>query len=460
VKHKPFKPLFSLFSFFAVIILLAGCGSGDDNPILSSNADLASLTVSSGVLNPSFDSSIVAYDTMFIGQSQITVTPTAGDTAQTIRVNGIAVASGQASGAIVLNPGSNTISIIVTAADGITTKTYTISAGCLTQQAYIKASNTGMADWFGCSVSLSGDTLAVGACYEASSATGVNGNQADNSAMGSGAVYIFTRSGATWTQQAYIKASNTEAWDSFGSSVSLSGDTLAVGAYAEASSATGVNGNQTDNSAPNSGAVYLFTRSGNIWTQQAYIKASNTGAGDLFGYSVSLSGDALAVGAFTEDSNATGVNGSQGDNSAPDSGAVYVFTRSGSTWTQQAYIKASNTNADDWFGGHVSLSGDTLAVGAYGEASSSTGINGNQTDNSALNSGAVYVFTRNGTIWTQQAYIKASNTDADDRFGRSVSLSGDALAVGAFDEDSKATGVNVNQADNSALGSGAVYILR
>ena len=191
--------------------------------------------------------------------------------------------------------------------------------------------------------------------------------------------------------EAYLKASNTGWTDLFGHSVSLSGDTLAVGASQERSSATGVNGSQSDNSARNSGAVYIFTRSGRTWSQQAYLKASNTGADDIFGHSVSLSGDTLAVGAIFEDSSATGVNGSQSDNSEGASGAVYVFTRNGTTWSQQAYLKASNTGAGDWFGYSVSLSGDTLAVGAVGEDSSATDVNGDQKDNGATESGAVYV---------------------------------------------------------------------
>ncbi len=203
--------------------------------------------------------------------------------------------------------------------------------------------------------------------------------------------------------------------------------------------------------------MYVFTRSGATWTQQAYIKASNTGVNDQFGFSVALSADTLAVGAKREDSNATGINGNQTDNSTADSGAVYVFTRSGTTWTQQAYIKASNTDLDDSFGDSVALEGDTLAVGANEEDSNATGINGNQADNSAANSGAVYVFTRSGTTWTQQAFIKASNTDALDNFGQTA-LSGNTLAVGASLEDSIATGINGNQADNSTADSGAVYI--
>ncbi len=140
-------------------------------------------------------------------------------------------------------------------------------------------------------------------------------------------------------QQAYLKASNTGANDFFGASVAISGNTVVVGAYGEDSAATGVNGNQANNSAIDSGAAYVFVRSGSTWTEQAYLKASNTGAGDFFGASVAISGDTVVVGAYTEDSVATGVNGNQANNGATDSGAAYVFVRSGSTWTQQAYLK-------------------------------------------------------------------------------------------------------------------------
>ena len=119
------------------------------------------------------------------------------------------------------------------------------------------------------------------------------------------------------------------------------------------------------------GAVYVFTRTAGVWTQQAYLKASN--AGGLFGYGLALAGDTLAVGAPFEASNATGVNGDQTDNSAPNAGAVYVFTRTAGVWTQQAYLKASNTDAGDRFGEDVVLDGDTLAVGARFEASNATG---------------------------------------------------------------------------------------
>jgi hypothetical protein len=305
---------------------------------------------------------------------------------------------------------------------------------------YFKHSDTAGLDNIGYAISLSADgsTLAVGGAGPV-----VSGGF-------TGAVYVFNRDGSgEWRQQAYIKASNGDLADSFGESVALSsdGNTLVAGALGEASSATGIGGDQSDNSAPGAGAVYVFTRSGSTWSQQAYIKASNTEANDRFGAVVSISGDGdtIAIAALWESSTATGISGDQSSNGAYNSGAVYVFTRSGSSWSQQAYIKASNTGGGDRFGSSLSLDagGHTLAVGADQEASNATGVDGDQTDNSAI-SGAIYVFVRIVT-WTQQAYLKSSNSEYGDGFGGSVSLSADGgvLAVGAPGEDSSAVGVGV-----------------
>src|SRR6185295_4552712 len=190
---------------------------------------------------------------------------------------------------------------------------------------------------FAYTVAVSGDTVVVGAPDEDSSATGVNGNQIHNQAQSAGAAFVFVRSGTTWSQQAYLKASNTGTNDFFGISVAVAGDTAVGSAYEEDSSATGVNGDQVNNNAQDSGAAYVFARSGTTWSQQAYLKASNTGAGDTFGFSVALSGDTVVVGAIAEDSSATGVNGDQSNNGDGDSGAAYVYVRDGTTWNPQAY---------------------------------------------------------------------------------------------------------------------------
>ncbi len=262
-------------------------------------------------------------------------------------------------------------------------------------------------------------------------------------------------------QQAYLKPSNTDDGDAFGLSVSLSGDTLVVGAYGESSAATGVNGNEADNSAPLAGAAYVFVRTGGSWVQQAYLKASNSEAGDGFGVSASISGDTLVVGAPGEDSFAAGVNGDETNNAATSAGAAYVFVRAGSTWSQQAYLKASNTERADSFGFSAFVSDDTIVIGAYredGGAAGVTGVNGDESDNSMSRAGAAYVFVRAGDSWSQQAYLKAPNAEADDEFGRFVSVSGGTVVVGSPFEDSAATGVNGDPSDNSGDATGAAYV--
>jgi hypothetical protein len=432
---------------------------------------------------------------------------------------------------------------------------YSRSGAQWARQAYVKASNAGAGDYFGSSVALSadGNTMAVAAHWESSAATGVNGNQADDSLAQAGAVYVFTRSGARWTQQAYLKASNTGRkggtdedpgdGDQFGFSLALSADgsTLAVGANSEDSNAAGVKSDPNDDSFNSAGAVYVFARSGTAWRQQAYLKAdasTNTGLGDQFGFSVALSangntlaagvydesgsgrtvnapidrmrggsgavyvfarndatwtreaylktwnaeggdswgvsvaladdGNTLATGSLDEDCVCTGVVSAPSDVGAGDqkadlsTGAVAIFVRSGAAWGQQAYIKASNTGQDDWFGVRLALSGDgnTLAAGAPNEDGAAQGVNGRQDDDSATEAGAMYLFTRSGGTWSQLVFVKGANTEAFDEFGGAVGLSRDGrtMVVGAKGEDSSARGVNGSQADNSLDEAGAVYV--
>lgn len=399
--------------------------------------------------------------------------------------------------AVVLSGDGNTLAVGVPYEDGPPVQSaahsgavyvFARTGGTWSQQSYLRASNAGgwddtsrippQGDFFGRAIAISadGNTLAVGAPGEDSSAVGIDGDQSSNASLNSGAVYVFTRSGGAWSQQAYVKASNTGGLpamccapgDLFGSSVALSadGNTLAVGAPGEDSNAVGVNGNQLDNSAESSGAVYVFTRTSGTWSQQAYVKASNSDIGDLFGTAVALSGDGemLAVGADSEDSSATGIGGNQADNSAINAGAVYIFARTAGSWSQRAYVKASNANANDFFGRDLALSqdGTVLAVGATGESSSSRVINGDEGDNSAISTGAVYVLSRAADVWVQQAYLKASNAESGDSLGTALALSGDGtvLAVGAPSESSSAKGIGGNQGDNTAPSAGATYVFR
>ncbi|MEZ4368372.1 MAG: hypothetical protein R2939_19145 [Kofleriaceae bacterium] len=333
------------------------------------------------------------------------------------------------------------------------------------QEAYLKASNPGVDDYFGIALALSADgsRLAVGASGEASAATGSGGDEGNDLAPQAGAVYVFTRAGSVWAQEAYLKASNTDLGDYFGIAVALSadGDRLAVGAHAEDSAATGAGGDQASNAALQAGAVYVFTRAGSAWAQEAYLKASNTDGDDYFGHAVTLSADGgrLVVGAFGEASDAAG---DPLGNAAPSAGAAYVFARTGTAWSQEAYLKAAHPDPGDTFGWSVAMSadGDRVAVGAYVEASDATGTGGDETSNAAPFAGAVYVFARGGTTWQQEAYLKASNTDASDVFGTSLAWAADGsrLVVGAYGEASDATGINGDQASNAASLAGAAYV--
>jgi hypothetical protein len=354
------------------------------------------------------------------------------------------------------------------------------------QDAYLKASDAEANDYFGYSVAISGSTIVVGAYGEDSSQTTITNADgsasSDNGAGNSGAVYVFKRDGSgNWIQDAYLKASNAEANDWFGLSVAISGSTIVVGATDEDSNQTTITNTDgsasSDNSASNSGAVYVFKRdAAGDWIQDAYLKASNAEANDRFGRSVAISGSTIVVGAVYEDSSQTTITNADGaassDNSATDSGAVYVFKRDAAgNWIQDAYLKASNAEGGDYFGVSVAISGSTIVVGAGQEDSNQTTITNNDgqpghpDNDSAYNSGAVYVFKRDGNgDWIQDAYLKASNAEASDWFGMSVAISGSTIVVGAHFEDSNQTTIDnadgSASADNSASWSGAAYVFR
>ncbi len=318
------------------------------------------------------------------------------------------------------------------------TACYPLTIDPVAQQAFLKASNAGENDRFGWSVSISGDTAVVGAPDERSNAVGINSDEADNSAAQRGAAYVFVRAGSTWTQQAYLKPSNFTPHSKFGEDVSICGDTIVVGSMTESSGATGVNGDTTGPALSHSGAAYVFVRTGTMWSQQAYLKASNTGGpyvsegwiqGEHFGGSVAISGDTIVVGAKHEDSDATGINGDELNDLAFNSGAAYIFRRTGTVWAQEAYLKASNTGTWDRFGYDVAISGETVLVSANGEDAAASGVDGDESDNSALFSGAAYIFVRSGTTWSQEAYLKPGDFLAHEGFGHSVAISNNTAIV-------------------------------
>lgn len=261
------------------------------------------------------------------------------------------------------------------------------TGGVWNQQAILIASDASPNHNFGYSVSVFGDTLVVGSL-------------SDNAAGATdpGAAYVFTQTGGVWTEQAKLTASDAAGGDRFGVAVSIYGDTVLIGA----------NGDDTTGGT-NTGSAYVFTRSGGLWTQQAKLIASDAAAQDFFGAPLALEGD-MAVIAAPVDDNANGGN----------AGSAYVFTRSGSTWIQQAKLTPSNGAANDIFGSSVALSGDTALIGANGHAGGS---------------GSVYAFIRVAGTWTQQAELRASDFAGGDQFGYSAVLSGGLAVIGADGDD-------------------------
>jgi hypothetical protein len=258
------------------------------------------------------------------------------------------------------------------------------SGGTWAQQAELFALDGAVNDQFGCSVSLSGDTALVGAY-------GHDSNE--------GSAYVFTRSGTTWDQQEQLLASDGATNDQFGLSVALDGDTALIGAHWD---------EEIDDD--DSGSVYVFIRTGTAWSQQQKLLASDAAAYDEFGLSVSLSGDTALIGAPKNDAAST-------------PGSAYVFIRTGMTWSQQQKLVASDGTAPDYFGCSVYVDGDSALVGSFWG-------DGMQTD-----SGSAYVFSRSGATWTQQAKVFASDGGGYEEFGYSVALSGEFALIGAFGDD-------------------------
>ena len=353
---------------------------------------------------------------------------------------------------------------------------YKENAGSWDQIAYIKPPNPGVDDHFGQILSLSGNMLAVGVDQEDSSHQGIISGSvisSDEDASNSGAVYMFEFDGTNWSQQAWIKSNNSEMGDLFGDRLDLDGDTLVVVASGEDSASTLItNGSSvpSDNDADGSGAAFVYRLYGSEWRQEAYIKPGNNHLNSTV-RDVHLSGNLLAVGVGDASSQSTITNGTTSslDVSSLESGAVFLYRRDGVNWEQEAYIKPSNSNADDRFE-EVAVVGSTLVVGAEREASSDSVItngSGASTDNTYTNyPGAAYVFRRELGNWIQEAYLKPPNNDAayGARFGWRVDISGDTIAVGVPDEDSINIGTIVNGSsvavETSGTNIGAIYVFR
>jgi hypothetical protein len=328
------------------------------------------------------------------------------------------------------------------------------------QSAYLKASDSQPAASFGAALALSESTLVVGAPNHS-----ISGAKAINA---SGAAYVFERGAGGWFQSALLQAAHPDDYDYFGTAVATRGDIVVVGAPGESSSATTVDGDDTNNGVGHSGAAYIFKRDHQGYKQTTYLKPTNTRADAAFGSSVALDDATVAVGAPGESSSGRGVDSRKNDADAPYSGAVYVFAAAGETYEQAAYLKASNADAGDVFGSSLAFDGGVLAVAAcgasygngspaFGEDGAATGVGGAANDDLAEQSGAVYLFSANDGVWQQLAYVKASNAEAKDYFGRSLALADGDLAIGA-EMESAGWAEPLDPSDNSVKGSGAAYV--
>jgi len=432
------------------------------------------------------------------------------------------------------------------------------------QEAYVKASNTGRDDAFGSSTAIDGDFMVIGAPGEDSAST-----PEDNDLAGSGAAYVFKRTGCEWEQTAFLKGTDTGVNTFFGASVAIDGDIVVVGAprdnageldsgaafiferngedwalveelqpplpsgQLDFGSSVDVDGDRVIVGAPGQfngtptegGTVYVYDRVGDEWPETTPLKAPNFDGGHGFGNDVGVSGGTIVVGAPGEDS-AVGTIQTPNNTDAPQSGAAYVFVLDDGAWGFEAYLKATNIDASAGFGrsvaidgstvvvsasredaavadsgavyvfegptfsspvriaaaepglgdlfgastesytvgvstnGGVAVDGDRILVGAIREDSDAVGIDGDAGNDLSPQTGAAYVFERGDGSWAQSTYLKSSNPEFQDHFGRGVAISGELLVVGAYGEDSAATGVNGDQVTDDTAGrnSGAAYV--
>jgi len=268
------------------------------------------------------------------------------------------------------------------------------------QQAKLTANDATQGDSFGWSIGFSGDTAIIGAPHD------------DDKGNKSGSAYVFTRTGNTWIQQAKLTATDGSEGDVFGISASLSGDTVVIGA------------DLNEEKGFNAGAAYVFTRTDNIWTQQAKLMANDGAKGDIFGVRVALDGDTALISARRDDDDIMGV----------DSGSAYVFTRTRNTWSQQAKLTAPDGAADDRFARSVALDGDTAVIGAMFQ------------DEKGENSGSAYVFKRTGNTWHFNTQLTADDGAAGDVFGWHTSLIDNRAIISA------------NRDNDKGENSGSVYL--
>jgi len=358
---------------------------------------LTALEVVGATLTPAFSPDLSEYRVELPIVALQAVVRASGPTGTHVQVDTHPVATGEAWVSPVLPLGDTTLELSVVSAAGVRS-TYSIAvhrAG--SEVAYLKAGSPSESDLMGTAIDLDGDTLVVATYLDDSSATRIDGDEANDDARDTGAAYVYVRNGGGWTRQAYLKASDAMPNDRMGGQAAISGDTLVLGALsADASGISSI--------APRPGHARVFVRSGGMWKEQAKLSPKDGTAADWFGYGVSIEGDTIVVGA------------PHFGGRADSGGTAYVFTRTGETWTEVSTVRPRNPVASSMFGSNVAIRGDTLLVAAEQEASGQ---------------GAVYVFARNAGGWMELQRLAADEPADSKNFGYGMALRGGTLAVGA-----------------------------
>lgn len=308
----------------------------------------------------------------------------------------------------------------------------TRSSGNWSEQQKLLASDTDSYKRFGNAVDISGSHLVIGAMGD------------DHSGPATGAAYIFQNENGSWQEKAKLFESNADRDDEFATSVAIDGSTVLIGvpgdedetgsayiytgsgaSWSEQQILTDGNGVQDDKygysvalegdlavvGSPGDKSVFVYERSGSSWTELDRISPAGVAGSDEFGESVSISGDYIVVGAAKD------------SETASEAGAVYVFKRNGTSWEQTAKIRAADGASEDEFGVAVSIENNLLVIGArYQDAAAGDG-------------GATYIYSRSGENWTEINKITASDAEIDDRFGSAVDIQGDVLVIGAYKDD-------------------------
>ena len=272
--------------------------------------------------------------------------------------------------------------------------------GSIHEDQELAASDGASADGFGTSVAVSGSVAIVGSYL------------AHAPDLDQGAAYVYRHDGVQWIEEQKLIASDAEAYDAFGVAVAIDGNTLVVGAHRD------------DDDGFDAGAAYVFQHDGNTWLEQVKLTAPDGASMDTFGMTVAISADVIVVGSMWDDDN--------GD----DSGSVYVYRRSGGSWSFEQKLTALDGESYDNFGHVVAVDGDVIAIGAYAD------------DDGEFGAGAVYVFRFEGGAWIEEQKLIASDPDLYDTLGDSIDVQGDLIAAGC------------SLGDGVVDDTGAVYLFR